>query len=258
MDLPLLTTDLPGTGGIVRATPEDFLVEEIPLYPAMGAGDHSYALVEKRGITTREAIRRLAQHLDVPERSVGCAGLKDARAVARQTFSVEHMEPRRLEGLELQDLRVLSVKRHRNKLKTGHLAGNRFVLRIRETSDGALEAARAVLAVLEARGLPNAFGPQRFGTRGDTHLVGRALLAGDFEEMLALLLGRPSELENDPRVLEARRRYDDGDGQGALDVLPRSFHVERRVLSRLLEGNSPQRAVGSIPKPLRRLYVSAF
>ncbi len=176
MDFPLLTADLPGTGGALKDRPEDFVVDEIPLYPALGVGDHAYARVEKTGISTREAIRRLAQHLGISESAVGCAGLKDARAVTRQTLSLEHVPPARLEGLELPGLRVLSVKRHRNKLRPGHLAGNRFEVRVRGVGPAAAESTAAVLRVILARGLPNGFGPQRFGTRGDTHLVGLSLL----------------------------------------------------------------------------------
>ena len=95
MDLPLLTADLPGTGGTLKDRPEDFVVDEIPLYPALGVGDHAYARVEKRGISTREAIRRMAQGLGVAESRVGCAGLKDAKAVTRQTLSFERV-PRAL------------------------------------------------------------------------------------------------------------------------------------------------------------------
>jgi tRNA pseudouridine13 synthase len=258
MDLPLLTADLPGTGGVLKDRPEDFVVDEIPLYPALGVGDHAYARIEKTGISTREAIRRLAQHLSVSEAVIGCAGLKDARAVTRQTLSLEHVAPSRLEGLVLPGIRVLSVKRHRNKLRPGHLAGNRFEVRVRGVGPGAAERAGAILRVLLARGMPNAFGPQRFGTRGDTHLVGRAIVRREFDGAVALLCGRPSPLERDPRVVEARRRFDAGDLAGAKQGFPPSFATERRVLDRLVQGGSPAEAVKVVPKPIRRFYVSAW
>jgi len=258
MDFPLLTTDLPGTGGVLKDRPEDFVVDEIPLYPASGAGDHVYFRVEKVGISTREAIRRIAAHLRAPEAKFGFAGLKDARAVARQTLSLEHASPSTLEGLVLPGVRVLSVKRHRNRLRVGHLAGNRFEVRLRGVVAGAAERAEAILAVLRARGLPNGFGPQRFGTREDTHLVGRALVRGDAKEAAGLLLGRPSPLERDPRVLEARRRYDAGDIEGARRSFPPSFGTEKRVLERLAAGDSPEEALRSVPRAVRRFFVSAL
>jgi tRNA pseudouridine13 synthase len=258
MDLPLLTAELPGTGGTLKDRPEDFVVDEIPLYPALGVGDHAYARIEKTGISTREAIRRLARHLSISESAVGCAGLKDARAVTRQTLSFEHVPPARLEGLVLPGLRVLSVKRHRNKLRLGHLAGNRFEVRVRGADPDAAARTGAILRVLLARGLPNAFGPQRFGTRGDTHLVGRALVRREFDGALALLCGRPSPLERDPRVVEARRRFDEGDLAGAKQGFPPAFASERRVLDRLLQGGTPQEAMKSLARPVRRFYVSAW
>ncbi len=258
MDLPLLTADLPGTGGVLKDRPEDFVVDEIPLYPALGVGDHAYARIEKVGIPTREAVRRLAQHLQIPESRIGCAGLKDARAVTRQTLSVERVPPAGLEGLVLPGMRVLSVKRHRNKLRPGHLAGNRFEVRVRGVVPDAEERTASILRVILARGLPNGFGPQRFGTRGDTHLVGRALLRRDFEEAVALMCGRPSPRERDPRVLEARRRFDAGDLEGARGSFPGSFATERRVLERLLQGGAKEAAVRTIPKGVRRFFVSAF
>jgi tRNA pseudouridine13 synthase len=258
MESPLLTADLPGTGGTLKDRPEDFVVDEIPLYPALGVGDHAYARIEKIGIPTREAMRRLAQHLQIPESRIGCAGLKDARAVTRQTLSLERVPLPRLEGLVLPGLRVISVKAHRNKLRPGHLAGNRFEVRVRGVVPDAEDRAAAVLRVILARGLPNGFGPQRFGTRGDTHLVGRALLRREFAEAVALMCGRPSPREHDPRVVEARRRFDAGDLEGARGSFPPSFATERRVIERLAQGGTPEAAVRTIPSGVRRFFVSAY
>lgn len=255
---PLLTADLPGTGGAVKDRPEDFVVDEIPLYQAMGIGDHAYARVEKIGIPTREAIRRMAQHLQIPESRIGCAGLKDAQAVARQTLSFERVPPAKLEGLTLPGLRVISVKRHKNKLRPGHLAGNRFEIRVRGVCADAAERTAAILGVILARGLPNGFGPQRFGTRGDTHLVGRSLVLRDFEGAVKRLCGMPSEVEGDPRVLEARRCFEAGDVEGARKAFPHSFATERRVLDRIAQGGDAAAAVRVIPKGVRRFFVSAW
>ena len=258
MELPLLTKDLPGTGGALKDRPEDFVVDEIPLYPALGVGDHAYARIEKVGIPTREAMRRLAVHLQIPEARIGCAGLKDARAVTRQTLSFELVPPAKLEGLVLPGIRVLSVKRHRNKLRPGHLAGNRFEVRVRGVVADAEERTAAVLRVILARGLPNGFGPQRFGTRGDTHLVGRALLRRDWADAVAQMCGRPSPRERDARVLEARKRFDAGDIAGARASFPAAFATERKVLERMESGGSVEAAVRVIPKGVRRFFVSAY
>ena len=128
----LLTADLPGTGGLIKETPEDFFVEELPLYLPCGEGEHLYLTVEKKGLTTFELLQRLAGALGVRERDFGYAGLKDARATTRQTVSVPGVSAEQALALTIPGVRILAAKRHRNKLRTGHLAGNRFAIRIRE------------------------------------------------------------------------------------------------------------------------------
>jgi tRNA pseudouridine13 synthase len=182
MPLPRLTAHLPGTGGRIRSQDEDFIVQELPLYPALGVGDHAYLTIEKRGITTHEAVRRVARALGVPPKAVGFAGMKDAHAVAVQTLSVEHVPLARCrEALaDVDRVRLLDAALHRNKIKLGHLAGNRFILRVRGCAEGAAPRARAVLDELVRRGCPNFYGEQRFGNRADNDAVGRLLVRGDF------------------------------------------------------------------------------
>ena len=95
-DLPYLTVDLPGIGGTIKRSEEDFIVEELPLYPPSGEGTHTYFCIEKHGLTTFAAIDRVARALGERSRDIGYAGLKDARAVTRQVLSLEHVEPQRL------------------------------------------------------------------------------------------------------------------------------------------------------------------
>ncbi len=178
LEAPLSTTSLPGTGGVVRVTPEDFEVEELPAYLPSGNGEHLFLWIEKRGRNTRDVVRELAAKLSLPERELGFAGLKDKAAVTRQYVSAPRVDPARGQALSGEGWRVLSAARHENKLKTGHLKGNRFCIRIRETVPGALERAKACAEALERQGLPNAFGPQRFGRQGLNAITGRALLTG--------------------------------------------------------------------------------
>lgn len=173
--LPLVTADLPGSGGTVRAAPEDFRVDELPAYLPSGAGPHLYVRIEKRGRTTRDAVRALARVLGVAERDAGYAGMKDKDAVTTQWLSfpaARDPDPAALAG---DGLRVLEVSRHGNKLRTGHVRANVFSIAVRGGDPG---RARAAAAALGARGLPNFFGPQRFGTEGRNAEVGRALLVG--------------------------------------------------------------------------------
>jgi tRNA pseudouridine13 synthase len=180
-DVGYLTHGLPGVGGGLKQRPEDFLVEELPLYETSGSGEHLFLFIEKRGLDTAEVVDALAEHFGVRRSAVGSAGRKDRQAVARQHFSV-HL-PGRSEDefgmLRLEGVSVLWADRHENKLRQGHLAGNRFNVRIRQTQAAHLLQARDVLGVLARRGVPNMYGPQRFGAKADNHVVGAALLRGE-------------------------------------------------------------------------------
>ena len=182
MPLPRLTAQLPGTGGRIRSEDDDFVVEELPAYPPLGVGDHSYLRIEKRGITTYEAIARVARALGVSPKAIGFAGMKDAHAVTIQTFSVEHVPVAKCEAAlaGIDRVRLVSAKLHRNKIKLGHLRGNRFILRIRGCVADAATRARAVLDEIERRGCPNFYGEQRFGNQADNDRVGRLLVLHDY------------------------------------------------------------------------------
>jgi tRNA pseudouridine13 synthase len=179
-DLPYLTADLPGTGGVLRARDEDFVVDEEPAYLPCGTGDHVYVRIEKRGMTTRHAVGLLARALGVNERDVGVAGMKDRHAVTRQWLSLP--PPLSVEAAlaaQVDGVTILEASRHGNKLRTGHVRANRFVLRVRGAGPGAVERATAVLARLaETPGAPNWYGEQRFGRDGDNAAKGRELVSG--------------------------------------------------------------------------------
>lgn len=258
MAYPYLTADLPGVGGRIKVHDADFHVIEIPLYEASGQGEHTYARIEKTGLSTFEAVRRISRALGVNPRQVGYAGLKDAHAVTEQWISLGDVLPARVEQLELAGIRVLAVDRHTNKLRVGHLSGNRFTIRVRDVPPAALPAAQAILSRLEAHGVPNYFGTQRFGLRGDTHLLGRALVRGDVEALIQRLAGMPHPAES-PHVRQARELFEAGDLEASLRAWPRHMDAERGVVRALLERpQDPGHAVRRLPKRLRRFYVSAY
>lgn len=252
-----LTAGLPGTGGSIKETAEDFVVEEIPLYLPCGEGEHVYALIEKRGVTTLDAIRRLARALKISERDVGYAGMKDARGVTRQTLSLPRVKPEELLALELPGIRVLSAVRHRNKLKLGHLAGNRFRIRVRGVVPDAPVRAGAILEVLENRGIPNRFGEQRYGVQGNSHLIGRAMLAGDWRAAVDILIGDPAKVAGEAwgAAIEAYRR---GELEESLRLFPGHCRTERDVIERLVKRPGDfERAFHAVHPRLKKLYLSA-
>jgi len=170
---------------VIKAAPEDFVVEEIPAYEPSGAGGHVFVRFTKRDMTTDAAVRAIARAVSVDPRAAGVAGMKDKRALTTQTVSFEPARGgrpeelcERIRALELPGIRVLDARRHEHKLKAGHLRGNRFAIRVRGVSD---EEARAIVARVSAiavTGVPNAFGEQRFGKEADNAARARAILAG--------------------------------------------------------------------------------
>ena len=162
--LPYVTSDLPGLGGHLRTVPEDFVVEEVPSYEPCGEGEHLYLEVTKTDLTTPAMASALAQALDLPPSEVAYAGMKDRRAVTTQRVSIPaHADLARLEGLPFA-VRVLG--RHGNKLRRGHLAGNRFRVRVRGAAPGWTALVEAVAGALRQRGWAHFYGPQRFGFEG--------------------------------------------------------------------------------------------
>jgi len=258
MKRPHLTAGLPGTGGQIKVIPADFQVVEIPLYVPSGRGQHTYLTIEKEGLTTFQAIHRVARALGVNPRAVGYAGLKDAHARTVQTISVGDVSPERAMALDLPGIRVLTAERHTNKLRVGHLRGNRFTIRVRAVGPEALARAEAILDVLARRGVPNYFGEQRFGVRGNTHLLGRALVRGDARGFVDRFVGMPHQAET-PIIREARALYEQGNLARALETWPRNMEPERRVVQILLDHPGDlERAVRCVPSRLRRFYVSAY
>ena len=203
-------------------SPETFVVEEIPAYRPVGTGEHTFVWIEKRGLTTPEAETRLARALGVEVREVGHAGMKDRQATTRQYLSLPRVEPERALAYADPDpgdrLRVLEAARHGNKLRMGHLQGNRFEVVLEEVGEGEAAAIEARLRALVATGMANRFGDQRFGAAGDNVARAIAILRGELRERdrrrrFFLLSALQSAVFN--RALELRAARG-----GLLQVLP--------------------------------------
>lgn len=190
----------------IRSTPGDFFVEELPAFEPSGVGEHLLLTVEKRGMNTALAAKRIAEWAGVAESAIGHAGMKDRHAVTRQRFSVwipKKVVPE-LEALQSDGLTVLGHAWHSRKLPRGALAGNRFVLALRGI-EGGREAIDQRLQAILNHGVPNYFGGQRFGRGGGNVAQALAMFAGrrvKREERSILLSAARSELFN--RVLAAR------------------------------------------------------
>jgi tRNA pseudouridine13 synthase len=157
----------PETCGIIRSCPEDFEVEEIPRVTPEGEGSHLWLWVEKCSANTDWVARELAKIAGCPHRDVGYAGLKDRHAITRQWFSVPARDDteQQFADIEVEGVKVREHRRHTRKLKRGTLNGNRFQLVIRELQ-GDREQLEQKLQKIRTNGVPNYFGPQRFGHGG--------------------------------------------------------------------------------------------
>lgn len=178
LDLPCAFGGPPAHGSI-RVTPEDFTVDEITGITPTGAGEHAWLRIRKRNANTQWVAQRLGALAGVRAVAIGYAGLKDRRALASQVFTV-HLPGRpdpdwsAIEGPEIE---VVEATRHCRKLQRGALRGNRFRLRVQEVT-GDLAGLTQRLGQVAQRGVPNYFGPQRFGHGGANLTAADALLQG--------------------------------------------------------------------------------
>lgn len=251
-----LTAALPGVGGSYKETPADFEVEEIPLYPCSGVGEHLYLWVEKTGISTMELMSRIARGTGLKEDAIGYAGLKDSRALTRQWLSIPVAKRQQLDGLQLDNARILAVEQHGNKLRQGHLAGNRFRICLHTTTAAAAERAAAILDILGQRGVPNLFGEQRYGILGNSGRLGELLLSGSYTAFCEELIGDP-ELIQHPGWQRAAQAYRRNELAQAVACLPGGMRIEQRLLGDLIKGKSHRAAALGLPRQRLRLYLSA-
>jgi len=254
---PFLTATAP-IAGVYKARPEDFVVEEVPAYAPSGEGEHVLFEIEKRGLSTHEVVSRIARSLGVAPPHIGYAGLKDAQGVTRQWLSVQGVDIERVRTLELRDVLTRSAAPHKNKLRVGHLRGNRFVIKLRDVPEEQHSTVASVLDELSRRGAPNYFGEQRFGVRGDTWRIGRALLLGEHMEAVAWLVGRPGPTDFG-KVRRARELFDAGEWERAAETWPGGFRANIRVCRALAKAKGDaRRALYSLDRSLLRFYTSAY
>ncbi|MDH5751218.1 MAG: tRNA pseudouridine(13) synthase TruD [Deltaproteobacteria bacterium] len=173
--LKYLQPGFSGTGGRIKSAPQDFIVEEMPLYQPVGSGEHLYLFIEKTGLSTEGVAEHLGRALGIRSRDIGFAGRKDSEAVSRQWFSAHLPEDPDENRLQTDRIRVLRLSRHANKLRPGHLSGNRFEITIR----GAARPAdfQTALEKLHNAGFPNYFGGQRLGVANHNALQGRRIIS---------------------------------------------------------------------------------
>ncbi len=254
-------TATPGTGGRLRSEPEDFQVIELADGPPrVEGGKHAAARIRLRNWETNRFCHQAANVLKVKRGAIGFAGMKDKRAVTEQWFTFP-CPVDRLDDLErLADVEVLESHATRKANFAGAHEGNRFVLRIRDHAGASPDDVAATLATIASEGgVPNFFGPQRFGAvRPITHRVGRAIIDNDLEEAVRLYLGEPIQGEQE-EAYAARQVYESTrDPVAALEVYPQRLDFETKMLGQLVkEPGDWRRCLKVLPHNLLQLFVHA-
>ena len=150
----------------------DFIVEEIPLYPFSNTGEHRILKVRKKNISTLECVKLIAQALHIKEREIGYAGLKDKHALTYQHISVPNKAFKAYENNlhKIDQIKILESYLHGNKIKIGHLQGNKFFIRLKKVTPQSFERLKEEAILAQKQGFPNFFGYQRFGNFGDNYM----------------------------------------------------------------------------------------
>ena len=161
---------------------DDFVVTEIPLYEFSGEGEHIIIKFRKKDLTTWDAVQIFSEQLGCKSRDIGYAGLKDKNAMTIQQISIPKSCEEKLNKFAHANIKVLETTKHNNKIKIGHLKGNKFFIRLKRVTP--MDARKIEEAVLKISnfGMPNYFGFQRFGIEGDNYKKGEAIIKGELKE----------------------------------------------------------------------------
>jgi len=268
-----------GVGGVIKEAVEDFVVEEVLVdsskasingeVPKRVLGSSAskqrflLCMVVKRNWDTFIATKNIAKALSIDQCRVQFAGIKDAKAVTAQHITLEGVSMDEAAKISVKDIQVSPIGYIRERLSLFYLLGNNFAITIKHAqgseatiNDNISQTIRELEAV---GGAPNFFGHQRFGTtRPITHLVGKALVNGDFEGATMLFLAKPSPYEH-PTSRQARQTLQDThDFKEAQANFPRQLRFERMMLNHLAD--NPTDYVGAfqkLPPKLQALFVQA-
>jgi tRNA pseudouridine13 synthase len=269
-----------GVGGFIKREAEDFVVEEMLVdgskadvngtVPNRVIGStpnrqrHLLCLLVKRNWDTFIATKNVAKSLGIEPNRVQFAGIKDAKAVTAQYITLENVSIVEAAKIDVTDAKVVPIGYVREVLSLFYLLGNHFTITVRNPQAPEAQLKPQVEAVMQqitaAGGIPNFFGHQRFGTtRPITHLVGKALIRGSFEEAAMMFLAKPSIYEH-PNSRAARQALQDShDFKAAAEGFPRQLRFERLMLGHLSE--NPTDYVGAfrrLPPKLQALFVQAY
>jgi tRNA pseudouridine13 synthase len=280
LGIEVYATETEGVGGVIRESVEDFRVEEVLVDGSKakieGSAEHQVlgaspspqryllCVLVKRNWDTFIALRNIAKQLDLSQGQIQIAGIKDAKAVTAQHITVEDCSVEEASKVNVKDIEIRPVGYVHEKLSPYYLLGNHFTIRVKTINNSESTVAKRIAETASALdavgGIPNFFGHQRFGTtRPITHLVGKAILEGAFEEAAMLFLAKPSVHEH-PESRNARAELQSTqDFKQALQNFPSQLRFERLMLRHLVD--KPDDFVGAftrLPVKLQALFVQAY
>jgi tRNA pseudouridine13 synthase len=268
-----------GIGGVIKESVDDFIVEEMLVdgskasvtgaVPSRVIGSSAQkqrfllCLMVKRNWDTFIATKSVAKSLGIDQGRVQFAGIKDARAVTAQHITIENIQAEDIAEIDVKGIKVTPIGYIREMLSLFYLLGNNFTITAKNItvpeSAAQEQIQQTIQELTEIGGIPNYFGHQRFGTtRPVTHLVGKALSQGRFEDAAMLFLANPGPYEH-PESRRARQQLQDThDFKEASQTYPKQLRFERMMLSHLAE--NPTDYVGAfrrLPEKLLALFVQA-
>ncbi len=252
-------SDTPPIGGVLKESAEDFVVDEMPL--SFGTtGKHLICRLTKKNWESHRAIKEIAKKLGISHRRFGWAGTKDRRALTTQYISIYDVPAERIGEIKLKDIKLEAVGRSDSPLHLGELLGNRFSITIKNCFPEELESRVDAVSANVSTAIPNYFGIQRFGAlRPVTHLVGKFLLQGDFEEAAALYIGKTSTSEPAHTSSARDAYYRTRNVRDALHEIPVQLTYERAMLHHLSAHREDFRgAFRAIPPKLLSMFISAY
>ncbi|OPX26949.1 MAG: tRNA pseudouridine(13) synthase TruD [Campylobacteraceae bacterium 4484_166] len=165
-----------------KQSKDDFVVDEIPLYPFSGSGEHIVLKIRKKDLTSWQMISDLSNHIGCNHREFGYAGLKDKNALTTQYISINKKYEERLSSFSHNKIKILDKTYHNNKIKIGHLKANKFFIRLKRAKPQDIPKLNNILQKISQYGMPNYFGEQRFGIDGDNYKYGQMILKGEKKE----------------------------------------------------------------------------
>jgi tRNA pseudouridine13 synthase len=271
LGIEVFVTTTKGIGGIIRQRYEDFAVKEIPASTnqlqsadtSEGKGPYSVFWLEKRGLDTILAIKKIAKSLKISQKRFSFAGMKDKNALTLQRVSAWNVPPEKLIEVNLTGIRIREAFHSDSRISIGSHLGNQFSIVVRKIHLPLDEMERRIHRISNemnsAGGAPNFFGHQRFGLiRPITHIVGLKILKGDFEDAAMVFLSRTSPHEKD-QAIEARAELGvTKDFKSAITKFPTQLTYELALLHRLSSSpNNFANAFRALPRRLLQMFVSA-